>query len=210
MPQYSFVQQSENVNASKTRRAVRSHAMKAVRRQQRHENTKAFRLKWPEQPSSGEDLQLTGPKEQSSVIERPQKRSQSDLHVQEGTQGEDLVGSIPLLDFTEPTGSLDEYDPHQMNFKPDQVSGYTDPPSGSTGSLYSVEIPAFSHDANAAADEDFTPIGTKARDVLGAGRVDPFETFPVRPDHDMSKLIDHCMFSSLRFDRFPTIRSSVS
>lgn len=210
MPQYSFVQQSENVNASKTRRAVRSHAMKAVRRQQRHENTTAFRLRWPKQSSSGNHLQLTGPEEQSSVIERRQKRSQSDRHVQEGPKGEDLVGSIPLLNFMEPTRSLDEYDPLQMDFQPAQVSDYTDPPSGATESLYSVERPASSYDANAEADEEVTPTGTKARDLLGAGRVDPFQMFPVRPDHGMSKLIDHCMFSSHGFDQFPTFCSSVS
>ena len=210
MPQYSFVQQSENVNASKTRRAVRSHAMKAVRRQQRHDNTKAFRLKWPEQSSSGEQLQLTGPEEQSSVVGRRQKRSQSDRHVQGGPQGEDLVGSIPLLDFMEPTGSFDEYDPLEMSFQPAQVSDYSDPPSGATESLCSVERPASSYDAHAEVDEEVTPTGTKARDLLGAGRVDPFQTFPVRPDHGMSKLIDHCMFSSHGSDRFPTVCSSVS
>ena len=210
MPQYSFVQQSDNVNASKTRRAVRSHAMKAVRRQQRHENTRAFRLKWPEQSLSGEHLHLTGPEEQSSFIGRRQKRSQSDRHVREGPQGEGLVDSIPLLDFREPTRNLDEYDPLQMAFQPAQVSPYTDPPSGATKSLYSVERPASCSNAYAEADEEITPTGTKARDLLGAGRVDPFQTFPVRPDHGMSKLFDHCMFSSHGFDRFPIICSSVS
>lgn len=196
MPQYSFVQQSDNVNASKTRRAVRSHAMKAVRRQQRHENTKAFRLKWPDQPSSGEQPQLTLPKEQSSSNERRQTSPQPDRHLQEETRGEDLVvGSIPLLDFLGPARAFDEYDPLQMDSQQAQVSDYMDPPSG-TDSVYSIERPASYYHANAEADEDVTPTNAQARDLLGAGRVDPFQTFPVRADHDMSKLTDHCMFSS--------------
>lgn len=209
LPQYSFVQQSDNINASKTRRAVRSHAMKAVRRQQRHEDTRAFRLKWPEQPPSGIQFQLTPPKAQSSSNGRRQTLPQSDSHSLEGTQGKDLVDSIPLLDFLDPAGNLDEYDPFQMGFQQASVSDYMLPSSG-TASIYSIERPASSYDANEGADEEVTPTNAKARNLLGAGRVDPFQTFPVRADRAMSKLVDHCMFSSHRINRIPTKRSSVS
>lgn len=210
MPRYSFVQQSENVIASKTRRAVRSHAMKAVRRQQRQDNTKAFRLKWPKEPSSGERFQLTRPEEELSGIEERQKRPQPEGQVQEVTLSEDLIGSVSPLKLLEPARSLGEYDPLQIDFQPGQLFDYMDPPSKGTDSLYSIERPSSSHDVAAEADEEVTPTGTKARNLLGAGRVDPFQTFPVHAHRSMSELIDHCMFSSHQTDRFPSVCSSAS
>lgn len=191
MPQYSFVLQSDNINASSTRRAVRSHAMKAVRRQQRQENAKAFSLKWPEEQPLGKKLQLTWPEEQSPEFEGPEKGAQLEKRVREGTPGGHLFGRVPLQASLEPVGSLDDYNPLQMGFQPDQDSLYMDPHSEGAKSLYPSMRQAPSQCATAEDDEEIHPSSTSARTLLGAGRMDPFQTFPVRADVSMSELIDH-------------------
>lgn len=196
LPRYSFVQQSENVNASRTRRAVRSHAMKAVRRQQRQESVKTFRLKWPDEYSSSKESVLTWPGEQSSGIEERQKRPQLEWRVPEGTDGEDVFNSNPSLESAEPDGSHDEYDPLHLITELGQKSSSVEPPHERPESLHPLRRPFSLQHATAEPDRDITSTGTHARTFLGAGRVDPFQTFPVYADLRMSELIDHCMSPS--------------
>ena len=128
LPRFSFVQQSENVIASNTRRAVRSHAMKAVRRQQRQDNVKSFRLKWPEEQTASEDLQLTWPKELSLGFEHQQTRPNPESRIQRGTE-EDVLDNHPILDSLEPARIYDTYTSLQTDFQLGQVDTPMDRPS---------------------------------------------------------------------------------
>ena len=196
LPRFSFVQQSENVNASKTRRAVRSHAMKAVRRQQRQERVKTFRLKWPDEYSSTKVSQPTQSGELSSGSEERQERPQLEWRVPEGTEGNDLFNSNLSLESAQPDGSHDEYDPLHLNSELGRKSSSVESPYERPESLYSLRRPVSSRHAIAEPKQAIPPTGTIARTFLGEGRVDPFQTFPVYADLRMSELIDHCMSPS--------------
>lgn len=205
LPQYSFVEQAENFHASKTRRAVRSHAMKAVRRQQRQENIKTFRLRWPEEHSSGKEPQLTWPEGQSSSFGEGQKWSE----LEEGGKQEANVSGIPSLDSSESIINFNGYDPFAVDFQPGQISGYTIPQLERAEPAHSAETDASSQYTTAEADEVIPRVDTNVGTLLGAGRVNPFQTFPGRTDRSMSELIDHCMFSSHQLDCLPVSCSCV-
>ena len=186
LPRYHFVQQSENVNASRTRRALRSHAMRAVRRQQRQEGAKTIRFMWPEQHSSGKNGQLTWPDERSSGFDERQKMSQLEECIRKQPKEGGLISGTPVPEWSKPTIILDEYDLLQIY-----------PQSEGTASFYSLNRQEFS---SAEADEEVTTTNIHARTLLGAGRIDPFQTSPGRADQSLSELLDHCMFLSRPFD----------
>ena len=190
LPQYSFVEQSENINASKTRRAVRSHAMKAVRRQQRQENIRTFRLRWPEERSSGKEPQLTWPEGQSSSFGEEQRRPE----LQEAETQKANVSGILSLNSSEFSINFDGYHPFAVDYQPGQMSGYKIPPFEGVEPPPSAETHVYPQYTTAEADEEIPWVGASARTLLGAGRVNPFQTFPGRADRSMSELIDHCMF----------------
>lgn len=191
--QYSFVDQSENINASKTRRAVRSHAMRAVRRQQRQESLRNFRLKWPDEYASSQDNQQTSQDEQLSGIEDRQNSPQLHGRKLEGSQGRDSISGTNLLASPEPARRLDEDDPLRMDV--DQISNFLDPRSEGPEYLYPLGRNDSSQYTTMVADEEATRSGTNARTFLGAGRVDPFQTFPVQANRSISELVDHCTLS---------------
>ena len=195
LPRYSFVQQSENVNSSKARRAVRSHAMKAVRRQQRQESGKTFRLKWPEEHSSGKSLRSIRPHEQSSTLEERRETLQLEGRIQTRSQEGNITSGTPLLQWSESVGNVDEYDPLQVD---PQISVH--PPSERATFFDALERQELSPYNTAKAGEEFMPSGIYARTLLGAGRIDPFQTLPIRPDRSLPELVDHCMFPSHQFD----------
>ncbi len=205
LAQYSFVEQAENINASKTRRAVRSHAMKAVRRQQRQETIKTFRSRWPEEHSSDKEPQLPWPEGKLSSFGEGQKRPD----LEEGGTQEANVSGIPSLNPSESIISFDGYDPFAVNNQSGQISGYTTSPFKGTEPSHSAETHASSQYTTAEADEVIPRVDTNARTLLGAGRVNPFQTFPGRTDRSMFELIDHCMFSSHQLDCLPVSSSCV-
>ena len=183
LPQFSFVQQSDNVDASRTRRAVRSHAMKAVRRQQRQENVKTFQLTWPEQPSH-KDSQLANPEVQ--FPELAEQYSQSQHQRQSPTQEERAFGSLPSHNYQEPIKNL-EGDEMTTDSPSEVASTRVHRRSGR------LEHLAYSRTISSEAEQEISSDGKIIREFLGAGRVDPFQTFPVPANRSMSKLMDHCM-----------------
>ena len=193
LPQYSFVQQSDNIGASKTRRAVRSHAMKAVRRQQRQEKVKTFQPVWPEEQSSNKEYQLAKPEIQLSEL--GERQSQSQHQRQSSTQEERAFGSLPSPESQEPTRNLEEYE-LPIYSPPGLPSTRVYPRSEWVEPLPFVGRSASSRTLSSKAEEEIFPNGMIIRELLGAGRVDPFQTFPVRADRSMSKLMDHCMLST--------------
>ena len=189
LSQYSFVQQSENVNASTTRRVVRSHAMKAVRRQQRQESAKNFRLKWPEEQSSTKTLQLTWRDDQLPSSGQLQIRQK---HVQKVSPHEHVISSTPSLERSESANTSGEYEPFESGSRTT-----VNPPSNQAKPSSSQEKDSSSQSTMADADEEIPPTSTNVQTLLGAGRINPFQTFPVRADRSMSQLIDHCTLPSL-------------
>ena len=189
LPQYSFVQQSDNVGASRTRRTVRSHAMKAVRRQQRQENVKTFQLTWPEQ-SFYKDSQLVNPEAQ--FPELAEQYSQSQHQRQNSTQEERVFGSHPSHNSQEPIKNLEE-DELTTGYPPAVASTLVHRRPERVERLFITGRSAYSRTVSSEAEQEFSSDGKIIREFLGAGRVDPFQTFPVRADRSMSELMDHCM-----------------
>ena len=64
------------------------------------------------------------------------------------------------------------------------------PSSEGPESLYSLEE---QESSSAEADEDVTTNNIHARTLLGAGKIDLFQTSPVRANQSRSELLDHCM-----------------
>ena len=193
LPQYSFVQQSDNIGASRTRRAVRSHAMKVVRRQQRQENVKTFQLTWPEEQSSNKQSQLAKPVIRFSKL--AERQSQSQHQSQSSTGEERAMGSLPSSESQEPTRNLEEYG-LPTDSAPRQSSFRVHPRSNWVEHLPFVGRSASSRTLSPEAEEEILPNAKVIRKLLGAGRVDPFHSFPGRADRSMSELMDHCMLST--------------
>lgn len=188
-PRYSFIQQSENVTASKTRRAVRSHAMRAVKRQQRRETARPIRLKWPDEPSHSERPRLTWLDGLSSEVGKLGKVAQIEEGVQEESQGESIIGDRSILEGSEPLECPNEHDAQVTGFQ--SLLGHT---YGATRPLYSQERQHSSLYANTDVAKGATPNLTHTWTPLGEGRVDPFQTSPLHIDQNLAKLIDHCEF----------------
>lgn len=200
-PQYSFIQQSDNVGASRTRRAVRSHAMKAVRRQQRQENVKTSQLTWPEKKSSSIESQLANLEVQ--YLDVAERRSQSQHQRQSPNQEERAFGSLPPHRFQESVQNREE-DELNIDSSPRVASTRVHRRFEWVEDLPFVERLAYSRTLSSEAEEEKPSNGKIIREVLGAGRVDPFQTFPVRADRSMSELMDHyvtilpAIFSGIR------------
>ena len=184
LSRYNFVQQSENVNASTTRRAVRSHAMKAARRQQRQESAKTFRLKWPKEKSSAKKVLLILPDEQPFSFGLAQAEKK---HGQEGSPDEGVISSTPSLERSKSTSSPGVSDQFPLG-------SWTimNLPSNEADSLPSQEREASSQSTTADVDDQIPPTSTNVQTLLGAGRIKIFHKFPIRADRSMSQLIDHC------------------
>lgn len=203
-PRYSFIQQSENVTASKTCRAVRSHAMRAVKRQQRQEIAKPIRLKWPEEPSHSERPQLTRLDGQSSTVAKREKMAQlQELMQVESLEG-GLIGGTSVLKRSEPLESPNEHDAQGIIFH--DLLGHA---SGATRSLNFQERQHYSPYTSTDVAKGATPNLTHPRTPLGEGRVDPFQTSPLHINHNLAKLIDHCEFHSQDLHRPETICGSM-
>ena len=184
LPRYHFVQQSENINASRTRRAMRSHAMRAVRRQQRQEGAKTIL----QQPSSGKSRQLTWPDERSSSFKKRQQMPQLEERIQEQSQEGGVISGFPIPEWSKPAKCVDEYDLLHIHYRCS-----TFPSSEGPESFYSLEK---LESSSAEADEEVTTTNIHARTLLGAGKIDPFQTSPVRANQSLSELLDHCMSPS--------------
>ena len=189
LPQYSFIQQSDNVNASKTRRAVRSHAMRSVRRQRRQESANDFRLKWPDEQASGKNFQPTGREQQSSDSGEQPQRPEIEGRIQKRRHDTEFANGTALLEWSEPAGSNDDYDPLPL-----RSQSTTDPPSEPASSLQRLGRGSFSPYTTVETGEEVTPIGENARTLLGAGRLDPFQTLPITASGRNSELVDHCAY----------------
>ena len=199
LQQYSFVQHSDNVNASSTRRAVRSHAMRAVRRQQRQESTKPFHLKWLRGYSPSETFQRTRPDEQSAGSNKQYGTPQFEEPILIQPQEGEAVGGTPSLDLSEPLGSLDRNDSLPTHFQ-SSIS----PPSEGTRSLYSLERLDLQPYATIDEDEETTPTFDHPQTHLSAGRLDPFQTSSIHINRSLAELIDHCVLASFHSYKAPT------
>ena len=188
LSQYSFVKQSENVNASRTRRAVRSHAMRAVRRQQRYDSAKTFRLRWPEEQASVKRFQLTWPDELSSDFIERQDGPQT---FQQESQDRVAINTTPPRERSKSTSRSRPQNDSQI---------FTNRQSDGVESLGSLETKASPQYISTEAEMEATVTGISARTLLGAGRIDPFQTFPVQADRSLSELVDHCMLHSHPFN----------
>ena len=188
--QYSFVQQSDNVGASSTRRTVRSHAMKAVRRRQRQENVKTFQVTWLEKQPSDKESQPANP--EAHFSELAERHSQSQDQRRSPTQEERTFGRLPSHESQEPINNLEEYG--LTTDSPSRIPS-TRVHRGSEWVEYlpSVGRSAYSRTISSKTEEENSSNGKIIRKFLGAGRVDPFQTLPVRADRSMSEVMDHCM-----------------
>ena len=190
LPQYSFIQQSDNVGASSTRRTVRSHAMKAVRRRQRQENVKTFQLAWLEKQPSSKESQPDNPEARFSEL--AERHSQSQDQRRSPTQDERTFGRLPSYESQEPINNLEEYE--LTADSPSRVpSTRVHRRSEWVEHLPFVGRSAYSRTISSKAEEENSSKGKIIREFLGAGRVDPFQTFPVRANRSMSEVMDHCM-----------------
>lgn len=203
-PLYSFVPQSENVTASKTRRLVRSHAMRAVKRQQRQEMARPIRLKWLEEPSHSERPQLTWLDGQSFDSRKPRQTVQLHEIMQEESQEGGLISGTSIMEGSEPLESPDEHDTQGIDFQ-----SCLRPLSEATRSFYYQERQdSFPYTSTDVAKEATLNL-TRPRTPLGEGRVDPFQTSTIHINHNLAKLIDHCEFPSQNPHRTQTICGSV-
>ena len=187
LQQFVFVKQSDNVNSSKTRRAVRSHAMRAVRRQQRQENAKVIRVKWPGEHTTREQLQAMIHDEQVPEDEERQSISPPEGRTQSGSQEGDVFGGTPLPEWSESPTSVKN---HSLSLT--KVHGSRNLHFEELKSPSSMRRQDPSPYTNVEADEEVAGNSVSARSFLGSGRVDPFQTFPIHSDRSVQQLADHC------------------
>ena len=199
LQQYSFVQHSDNVNASSTRRAVRSHAMRAVRRQQRQGSARPVHLKWLRGYSPSEPFQRTRPDEQSAGSNEQYRTPHFEEPILVQPQEGEAVGGTPSLDLSEPLSCHDGKDSLPTHFQ-----SSTGPPSEGARSLYSLERLDLQPFATMEIDEETTPTFEHPQTLLGAGRLDPFQTSSIHINRSLAELIDHCVLSSFHSYKAPT------
>ena len=198
--QYSFVQQSDNVGASSTRRVVRSHAMKAVRRRQRQENVETFQLTWLEKQPSNKESQPANP--EAHFSELAERHSQSQDQRRSPTQEERTLGRLPSHESQEPINNRGELTTDSPSRVP---STRVNRRSERVEHLPFTGRSANSRTISSEAEKDKSSNGNIIRKFLGAGRVDPFQTFSVRTDRSMSELMDHCMLSPIPSPSVPNL-----
>ena len=189
---FSFIEEFENVTASEARRAVRSHAMRAVRRQQRQGSTNVIRLKWPGEHSSSKKLQSSQPQEQIFEVRGRYNSLQPEERIERGSQEGDDIGATPSLEDSEPSRSLCKFDLHQLD-PPEQIT----PPSGRTESPGSQSKKGSLQSNTLGAVIEAVRTGAGVSTLLGSGRIDPFQTYSIRTDRRVQELVDHCTFAQL-------------
>ena len=185
---YTFVQHSDNVNASSTRRAVRSHAMSAVRRLQRQESAKTIRLKWPEEFSAGRTTERSWPDGQSAGFGE-QHEDEEPIQVQR-QEGEAICGT-PHPAVSEPLSSADGHNSLRIDFQSSKS-----PSSEGARSLQFLERQDLLSYATTEVDEKTTPTFDYPQTLLGAGRLDPFQTSSIHINRSLAELVDHCVLLS--------------
>ena len=201
---FSFVQQSENVNASKTRRAVRSHAMRAVRRQQRHDSARPTRLRWPRESSSSKSRQITKPDKKLADSAEQLKTPRLEEQIQPLSKEGDANSDDPSWDLSNLFSGLNEHVSLQTEFQESRVA-----PSEGLSSMYSSEGQDLQPYTATEVDKEIMPTFTHPRTLLGAGRLDPFQTSPIHINRRLAELIDHCVLLSHHFSRPQIICSSI-
>ena len=197
--QYSFVQHSDNVNASSTRRAVRSHAMRAVRRQQRQQSARPVHLKWLRGYSPSQTIQRTRPDEQSAGSNKQYGTPHFEEPILVQPQDGEAVGDAPSPDLSEPLSSLDGND--SLLTHSQSSIGL---PSEGARSLYSLDRLDLQPYATMEVDEETTPDFDHPQTLLGAGRLDPFQTSSIHINRGLAELIDHCVLSSFHSYKAPS------
>ena len=110
---------------------------------------------------------------------------QLEERIQEQSQEGVVISATPIPEWSEPAKCVDEY--HLLHIRY-WCSIY--PSSEGPESLYSLEE---QESSSAEADEDVTSTIIHARTLLGAGKIDPFQTSPVRANQSLSELLDHCI-----------------
>ena len=185
---YTFVQHSDNVNASSTRRAVRSHAMSAVRRLQRQESAKPIRWKWPEERSAGRTIERSSPDGQSAGFDE-QDENEGPIQIQP-QQGQAICGT-PYAATSEPLSSANEHNSLLFDFQSSMGS-----PSEGAKSLHFSERQDLLPYATMEVDEKITPNFEYPQTLLGAGRLDPFQTSSIHINRSLAELVDHCVLPS--------------
>ena len=182
---YSFVQHSDNVIASSTRRAVRSHAMRAVRRLQRQESANSSHLKWRRDHSRGESVQRMRPDGQSAGFDEQHETPQFEEPVQAHRQEGETIGGTLYPRFLE--------SPNVAHVDSQSSIG---PSSEGAGSLYFTQRQESQPDTSMEVDEETTATFDHPKTPLGAGRLDPFQTSSIHINRSFAELIDHCVLPS--------------
>ena len=197
--QYSFVQHSDNVNASSTRRAIRSHAMRAVRRLQRQESAKSLHLKWARGYSPGETFQRTRSDEQSVSSNGRDETLQLEEPILKQPQEGEAISGTPILDLSEPSSSL--YGNKALLTHPQSSIG---PPFEEARWLDSPEILDPQSYTTMEVGEGSSPTLDHPQTPLGAGRLDPFQTSSIHINRSLAELIDHCVLLSFHLYKAPS------
>lgn len=195
---YIFVQHSDNVNASSTRQAVRSHAMSAVRRLQRQRSAKPIQLKWPEEYSARRTIgraQRTWPDGQSAGFDE-QYENEGSIQIQR--QEGEIVPGTPHPEVLEPLSSADGQNSLLFDFQNSQGA-----PSEGPGPLYFSETQDSQSYASTRLYERTTPGFDSPQTLLGAGRLDPFQTSSIHINRSVAELVDHCVLPFFRSYKTP-------
>ena len=182
---YTFIQHSDNVIASSTRQAVRSHAMSAVRRLHRQKNAKPMQLKWPEECPAGKTIGPTWPDGQSAGFD---ERSENEEPIEVQRRESEAMHNTPHPAVSETLSSADGQKSCLMDF-----ASSKGPPSDRARPFCSSEMQDSQPYPSMGIDERITPIPDWPRTLLGAGRLDPFQTSSIHINRSLAELIDHCM-----------------
>ena len=199
MPQrYIFVQHSDNVNASSTRRTVRSHAMSAVRRLQRQKSAKSIPLKWPRESSAARTPECTSSDGQSAGFDERHETPQSEGRIQMQRQEIETVCGTPRPEFSEPLGNADEQNSLLLGSQT-----FIGPPSEVARSLYFSGRQDPQPYAIMEVDQETVSTFDSPQTPLGAGRLDPFQTSSIHINRSLAELIDHCVLLFLPLYKAP-------
>lgn len=199
--------QLKEVGSQDSRTIVRSHAMVATRRRQLMDSKRHLRLKWTcpkvrpnwlEVDSPGINQTTTAVCEYkfvndplSTVTEVADGDFNQGVSVKKFGSSKELAKQITQLEddlvFAPPTCS-------KSAVKRCRAPGFGSPELTACNgkSWVRLEEPSLAMKENALIWHN--PAG-----VLGAGRVNPFESYPVPVNRDMEELVDHCKLSFLRY-----------
>ncbi|MCJ1459896.1 hypothetical protein MMC28_010275 [Mycoblastus sanguinarius] len=216
---FMFVDQFENIPASRTRSGVRSHAMSEVRRQKRQKRAGSTGLTWLNQPSShnnnrpnnlstgqhgreplrakealirGMSSEAMGPvvhlnrRNASNYVPQPSQAP----HLQDNMQNIVRYTNDRAEKVFQTSCESNNDDPIHSKRTEDQDTK----DAKHYGDFYEIPRRDLMHSFKRADDNQRSTItSTSPRSILGAGRINPFERFPVQADHSLYELVDHCM-----------------